>query len=197
MRYAMSGTWWPERFTVSDDAGKARFEVRNSPGFATRLSLSVMGGEEAAEIRRRRGGRFQVIVRGEEAGLVRKRAGDRYDIRSALGPLAAAGDVAGGQYAITSDGAVKATVSRRLTDAVRGRRVSAWTSATRMTPQYCLPRCSRSKRSTTSVVMLISTRAPWWICSTRVTGGSGRHDGWPSRSRETGEHEQEDTLDIC
>lgn len=26
MRYAMSSTWWPERFTVSDDAGRARFE---------------------------------------------------------------------------------------------------------------------------------------------------------------------------
>jgi len=120
MRYAMSSTWWPERFTVSDDAGRARFEVRNSPGFATALLLSVTGGEETAEIRRRRGERFQVIVRGEEAGLVRQRAADRYDIQSALGPLAAAGDVADGQYAIVSDGAVKATVSRRLADVVRG-----------------------------------------------------------------------------
>ena len=40
MRYAMSSKWWPERFTISDDAGRARFEVRNSPGFATKLSLS-------------------------------------------------------------------------------------------------------------------------------------------------------------
>jgi len=119
MRYAMSSKWWPERFTISDDAGRARFEVRNSPGFATKLSLSVTGGEEIATMRRRRGGRFQVIVRGREAGLVRQRAADRYDIQSALGPLAAVGNVADGQYAITSDGTVKATVSRQLADPVR------------------------------------------------------------------------------
>lgn len=87
MRYAMSGSWWPERLTISDDAGAARFEVCNSPGFATMLSLSAAGGEEIATIRRRRGGRFQVIVGGREAGLVRRRGADRYDIRSTLGPL--------------------------------------------------------------------------------------------------------------
>jgi uncharacterized protein YxjI len=120
MRYAMSSTWWPERFTISDDVGRARFEVRNGAGFATRLSLGVTGGEEIAQIRRRRGGRFQVIVRGEEAGLVQQRAADRYDIESPLGPLATAGNVASGQYAITSDGTVKATVSRQLADDARG-----------------------------------------------------------------------------
>lgn len=119
MRYAMSSKWWPERFTISDDAGRARFEVRNNPGFATKLSLSVTGGEEIATIRRRRGGRFQVIVRGKEAGLVRQRAADRYDIHSALGPLAVAGNVTDGQYAMTSDGTVKATVSRQPADHVR------------------------------------------------------------------------------
>src|SRR5260221_14756918 len=93
----MSSNWWPERFTISDDAGTARFEVRNSPGFATRLSLSVPGGEELAAIRRRRGGRFQGIVRGQEAGLVRQRAADRYDIQSAPGPLAVAGGGGGGR----------------------------------------------------------------------------------------------------
>ena len=117
MRFAMASTWWPQRFTISDDAGRARFEVRNSPGFGVKLSLGVAGGEEIAEIRRRRGGRFQVIVRGAEAGLVRRRAADRYDIHSALGPLATAGSVADGQYAITSGGTVKAAVSRQL---VRG-----------------------------------------------------------------------------
>jgi len=119
MRYAMSSKWWPERFTISDEAGRARFEVRNNPGFATKLSLGVTGGQEIAEIRRRRGGRFQVIVRGEEGGLVQQQAADRYDIRSALGPLATAGNVADGQYAITSDGTVKAAVSRQLVDDVR------------------------------------------------------------------------------
>src|SRR5260370_37537992 len=44
---------------------------------------------------------------------------DRYDIQSALGALAAVGDVADGQYAITSDGTMKATVSRQLADHVR------------------------------------------------------------------------------
>ena len=110
----MSITWWPERFTISDDAGRARFEVRNIPGFGVRLSLGVAGGEEVAAIRRRRRGRFQVIVRGQEVGLVRQRAADRYDIHSPLGPVATAGDVAGGQYAITSDGTQRATVSRQL-----------------------------------------------------------------------------------
>jgi uncharacterized protein YxjI len=114
----MSSRWWPERFTISDDTGSAQFEVRNNPGFATKLSLSVTGGEEIATIRRRRSGRFQVIVRGREAGLVRQRAADRYDITSALGPLAAAGNVADGQYTITSDGTVKASVSRQLADHV-------------------------------------------------------------------------------
>jgi len=118
MRYAMSSKWWPERFTISDDAGRARFEVRNSPGFATKLSLSVTGGEEIATISRRTGGRFQVIVRSKEAGLVRQLVSDRYAIQSALGPLAAAGDVADGQYAITGDGTIKATVSRQLADHV-------------------------------------------------------------------------------
>lgn len=120
MRYAMPSNWWPERFTVSDDAGTARFEVRNSPGFATRLSLSEMGGEPAAEIRRRRGGRFQVIACGEAVGLVRHRGADRYDIQSTLGPLAAAGSVADGQYAITSGGTVKATVSRQPAEVAGG-----------------------------------------------------------------------------
>ena len=115
----MSSKWWPERFTISDDAGRGRFEVRNSPGFATKLSLSVAGGEEIATIRRRRGGRFQVIVRGQEAGLARRRAADRYDIKSATGPLAAAGNVADGRYSITGDGLVRATVSRRLADDAR------------------------------------------------------------------------------
>ena len=115
----MSTKWWPERFTISDDAGRARFEVRNSPGFGASLSLSVTGGEEIAAIRRRRGGRFQVIVRGQEAGLVRQRAADRYDIQSAPGPLAVAGNVAGGRYAITSGGLVKAKVSRPLPGSVR------------------------------------------------------------------------------
>ena len=110
MRYAMSSKWWPERFTISDDAGQ-RFEVRNSPGFTTQLSLRVVDGEEIAAIRRRRGGRFQVIVRGRETGLVRPRARGRYDIHSALGPLTVAGDVAGGQYEIAG-GLVTAAVSR-------------------------------------------------------------------------------------
>src|SRR5258708_6931206 len=87
----MSSNWWPERFTISDDAGTARFEVRNSPGFATRLSLRVPGGEELAAIRRRRGGRFQVIARGQEAGLGRQRAAGRPDTQSAPGPLAVPG----------------------------------------------------------------------------------------------------------
>src|SRR5258708_36098623 len=95
----MSSKWWPERFTISDDAGTARFEVRNSPGFATSLSLSVTGGEEIATIRRQRGGRFQVIVCGKETGRVRQRAADRYEIQSAPGPLAVAGDVAGARAA--------------------------------------------------------------------------------------------------
>ncbi len=125
MRYAMSSKWWPERFTISDDVGRARFEVRNSPGFATQLSLSVTGGEEIATIRRRRGGRFQVIVRGQEAGLVRQRAADRYDIQSAPRPLAAVGDVADGRYEITGEGLMTAKVSRQFTDHVRlARRIS-------------------------------------------------------------------------
>lgn len=116
MRYAMSSKWWPERFTISDDAGRARFEVRNSPGFTTQLSLSVTDGEEIAAIRRRRGGRFQVIVRGREIGLVRQRASGRYDIQSALGPLAVAGDVADGRYEIAGGGLVTVKVSRQSSD---------------------------------------------------------------------------------
>src|SRR5260370_42097372 len=100
----MSTKWWPERFTISDAAGRARFEVRNSPGFGASLSLSVTGGEEIAAIRRRRGGRFQVIVRGQEAGLVRQRAADRYDIQSAPGPLAVAGMWRGGRMGFTTAG---------------------------------------------------------------------------------------------
>ena len=119
MRYAMSGKWWPERLTISDDAGTARFEVRNSPGFATMLSLSVAGGEEIATIRRRRGGGFQVIVRGKDAGLVRRRGADRYDIQSTLWPLAAGGNVPDGRYSITSGGLAQATVSRKTADDVR------------------------------------------------------------------------------
>lgn len=119
MRYAMSSKWWPERFTISDDAGRARFEVSNSPGFATQLSLVVSGGEEIATVRRRRGGRFQVIVRGQEAGLVRQRAADCYDIQSTTGLLAAVGNVADGRYAISGDGVVKAAVSRQLADHAR------------------------------------------------------------------------------
>ncbi len=99
--------------------GGARFEVRNNPRFATKLLLGVTGGEEIAEIRRRRGGRFQVLVRGKEAGLVRQRTADRHDIHNPLGPLATAGNVADGQYAITSDGTVKAAVSRQLADDMR------------------------------------------------------------------------------
>jgi uncharacterized protein YxjI len=112
----MSSTWWPERFTIADDAGRARFEVRNNPGFAPKLSLNVTGGEEIATIRHRWDGQFQVIVRGKKAGLVRLRAADRYGIHGALGPLATAGSVADGQYAITGGGAVKATVSRQLAE---------------------------------------------------------------------------------
>jgi len=119
VRYAMSGSWWPERLTISDDAGTARFEVRNSPGFATMLSLRVAGGEEIATIRRRRGGRFQVIVAGKEAGLVRRRGADRYDIHSTLWPLAAAGNVPDGRYSITRDGQAQATVARQIADDVR------------------------------------------------------------------------------
>jgi hypothetical protein len=88
VRYVMSSTWWPERFTICDDAGRARFEVRNNPGFATKLSFHAIGGEEIAMVRRRRGGRFQVVVRGTDAGLVRQRATDRYDNHS---PVRAAG----------------------------------------------------------------------------------------------------------
>src|SRR5258708_30291561 len=108
----MSSNWWPERLTISDAGGTARFEVRNSPGFGTRLSLSVPGGEEIAAIRRRRGGRFQVIVRGQEAGLVRQRAADRYDIQSAPGPLAVAGDVAGGPDGVARGGPVEGEAGR-------------------------------------------------------------------------------------
>src|SRR5258708_23494607 len=108
----MSSKWWPERFTISDDAGTARFEVRNSPGFATSLSLSVTGGEEIATIRRQRGGRFQVIVCGKETGRVRQRAADRYEIQSAPGPLAVAGDVAGRPLALTHGGPGRAPGGR-------------------------------------------------------------------------------------
>lgn len=119
MRYAMSGNWWPERLTVSDDAGTPRFEVCNSPGFATMLSLSVAGGEQVATLRRRMGGRFQVIVGGGEAGLVRRRGADGYDIQSALRSLATAGSVPEGRYSITCDGLALARISRRITDGVR------------------------------------------------------------------------------
>ena len=118
MRCVMSGKWWPERLTISDDAGTARFEVRNSPGFATMLSLSVAGGEEIATIRRRRGGRFQVIVRGKEAGMVRRRGAHRYNIQSTLWPLAAGGSVPDGRYSLTCDGLGQATVSRHVVDDV-------------------------------------------------------------------------------
>jgi hypothetical protein len=118
MRYVMPGTWWPERLTISDDGGTPRFEVRNRPGFATMLSLFVAGGEQVATIRRRRGGRFQVIVRGKDAVLVRRR-GDRYDIQSTLWSLAAAGNVANGQYSINRDGLALATVFRQSADDVR------------------------------------------------------------------------------
>jgi hypothetical protein len=114
----MSGSWWPERLTISDNAGTACFEVRNRPGFAPMLSLSAAGGEKVASIRRRRGGRFQVIVGGREAGLVRRRR-DRYDIHSTLWPLAAAGSVPDGRYSITYDGLAQATVSRQIADDVR------------------------------------------------------------------------------
>lgn len=119
MRYAMSGHWWPERLTISDDAGTARFEVRNKPGFATMLSLSVAGGEEIAIIRRRRGGSFQVIVCGKEGGMVRRRGADRYNIQSTLWPLAAGGSVPDGRYSLTCDGLAQATVSRQIADHVR------------------------------------------------------------------------------
>jgi uncharacterized protein YxjI len=122
----MSCTWWPERFTISDEAGRARFEVRNNPGFATKLSLSVTGSEEIAAVRRRRGGRFQVIIRGKEAGLVRLRAADQYDIHGTPGPLTTTGSVADGQYAITSGGTAKVTVTRQLADhAQRAQSISA------------------------------------------------------------------------
>jgi uncharacterized protein YxjI len=117
MRYAIPGNWWPERLTISDDAGTPRFEVRNSPGFTTMLSLSVAGGEEIATIRRRRGGGFQVVVRGKDAGLVRWR--DRFSIDSTLWSLVAVGSVTDGQYSISHDGLALATVSRQLTDGVR------------------------------------------------------------------------------
>lgn len=120
MRYAMAGTWWPERLTISDDAGTARFEVRNCPGFSIMLSLTAASGdEEIAQIKRRRGGSFQVLVRGEEAGLVRCQKADRYDVQSALGPLAAEGSVAAGRYSLTRDGLVMATVSRQIANDVR------------------------------------------------------------------------------
>lgn len=119
MRYAMSGNWWPERLTISDDAGTPRFEVGNSPGFATMLSLSVAAGEQVATLRRRRGGRFQVIVRGQEAGLVRRRGADGYDIQGTLWSLAAVGSVTDGRYSISRDGLALATVSRQITDDVR------------------------------------------------------------------------------
>jgi hypothetical protein len=139
MRYEMSGKWWPERLPISDDAGTARFEVRNVSRLATMLSLSVAGGEEVATIKRRRRGGFRVVVRGQEAGLVKRRA-DRYDIqranwppagggrplagggRASAGgrrPLAAVGSVRDGKYSITRDGLVLATVSRQGTADVR------------------------------------------------------------------------------
>jgi hypothetical protein len=116
LRYVMSGSWWPERLTISDDAGTARFEVRNSPGFTTMMSLSTAGGEEVAAIRRRRGGRFQVITSGRQAEMVRRRGVDRYDIHGTLGPLDAAGSVPDGRYSITCDGLAQATVSRQIAD---------------------------------------------------------------------------------
>src|SRR5258708_10398282 len=119
VRYAISGSWWPECLTISDDAGTAWFEVRNSPGFATMLSLSVAGGEEIATIRRRRGGRFQVIVGSKEAGLVRRQWADRYDIHSTLWPLPTSATVPDGRYSITCEGLAQATVSRQIADDVR------------------------------------------------------------------------------
>ncbi len=65
-------------------------------------------------------GRFLVVVRGTDAGLVRQRATDRYGNHRLFGPLATAGNVADGQYATTSGGTVKATVSRQLAGDVRG-----------------------------------------------------------------------------
>ena len=118
MRYAMSGNWWPERLTISDDAGNSRFEVRNSPGFGARLLVSMAGGEQIAAIERRRGGRFQVLVGGKDAGLVRRSA-DRYDILGTPGSLTTAGSVRDGGYSITGDGLALATVSRQITDGLR------------------------------------------------------------------------------
>jgi hypothetical protein len=83
------------------------------------LALSVAGGEEIATIRRRRGGRFQFVVRGKEAGLVRRRGADHYDIRSTLRSLNVVGSVTDGRYSITCDGLAKATVSRQSADQVR------------------------------------------------------------------------------
>lgn len=85
---------------------------------SARLSLSLADGQEVATVRRRRRGRFQVVVRGTEAGLVRRRA-DRYYIQSMLGSLAAAGSVTVGRYSINRDGQALAMVSRQSTEDVQ------------------------------------------------------------------------------
>jgi hypothetical protein len=93
-------------FTISDQSGRASYEVATVPDVAERLALRQVGGPALAAVVRDPGsGGFQVNVGAERAALIRSRGLIRkqYMIECAGATLNVGGSVPGGSYRIFRD----------------------------------------------------------------------------------------------
>ncbi len=101
-----------DRFTITDEAGAARFEVR---GRFKRLSLREASGLEVATITGKTlSSQFEILVDGQPT-TVRARGvfHARYEIATPAGPLEARGNFSGRTFTVTRGAATVATVSQQ------------------------------------------------------------------------------------
>ena len=115
-RYVLSRKWsLAERFTITDESGAPRFEVRGRFGFSKRLSLCEPSGVEVATITGKAlSSRYEILIDGQPT-TVRPRGVFRphYEISAPGGPLDARGNFSGRTFTVTRGAATVATVSQQ------------------------------------------------------------------------------------
>jgi len=119
MRYTAASKWSKERFTIDDEAGTPKLEVRRIYGVdGNSLLLQNLEGKELAAIRPRTSPtRFEIAIGANQPITVRHRGwfGRRYSIDTPVGEMTATvGDFSWEGYELTSSGAARATVSRQF-----------------------------------------------------------------------------------
>jgi uncharacterized protein YxjI len=116
MQLVMSSRWsLMERFEITDESGEPLFEARGHLGSA--ITVHDAQGREVADIRKHVFSEVhEIYLGGQRVAQVRHAGffGDHYDIATSYGPLTARGRFAGGDYTLSQNGVLVASMTRKF-----------------------------------------------------------------------------------